>query len=158
MNRPRVYVETTIPSFYFEERMSPMIVARRQWTRAWWEIALEQFELVTGPPVERELLDGPRSRQEQWLSLIRPLPMVPVTPLVIAAAETYGQRKVMPMRGADAMHLALASVHSCDYLVTWDTRHLANGLKFHHIRKTNEMLGLHTPIILTPLELLGRIV
>jgi len=33
MAKPRIYVETTIPSFYFEERPAPDIVARRDWTR-----------------------------------------------------------------------------------------------------------------------------
>ena len=33
MRKPRVYVETTIPSFYHEPRTTPDIVARRAWTR-----------------------------------------------------------------------------------------------------------------------------
>jgi hypothetical protein len=34
--RPRVYIETTIPSFYHEARTSPDIVVRKEWTRQWW--------------------------------------------------------------------------------------------------------------------------
>lgn len=33
--RPRVYVETTIPSTFHETRTAPDIVARRDWTRRW---------------------------------------------------------------------------------------------------------------------------
>jgi len=33
--------------------------------------------------------------------------------------------------------------------------HLANANKFGHIRRINTMLGLFTPNIVTPLELLG---
>ncbi|HSU16080.1 type II toxin-antitoxin system VapC family toxin [Longimicrobium sp.] len=157
MHRPRVYVETTIPSFYFDQRKSPTIVARRQWTRPWWEIALERFELVTGPPVLTELLDGPESRHEEWMALVRPLPVLALSSGVQAVAEVYLRHRLMPRSGADALHLALASVHLCDYLVSWDTRHLANALKFHHISKINGMLGLHVPHILTPLELLERL-
>ena len=86
-----------------------------------------------------------------------PVPVLETNTLVVSAAETYVRRMLMPASGADALHLAVASVHRCDYLVTWDTRHLANGLKFHHIRKVNGSLGLHVPIVLTPLELLGRV-
>lgn len=157
MEPPRVYVETTIPSFYFDRRKSPFIVARRRWTRAWWSIALERFELVTGVPVLQELLDGPAHRHADWLSLIGPVPVLETTSLAVSAAETYVRRMLMPASGADALHLAIASVHRSDYLVTWDTRHLANGLKFHHIRKVNGSLGLHVPIVLAPLELLGRV-
>jgi hypothetical protein len=35
MMKPKVYIETTIPSFYHEVRTEPDMVARRQWTRQW---------------------------------------------------------------------------------------------------------------------------
>jgi hypothetical protein len=35
MLKPRVYIETTIPSFYHERRTPADIVARRDWTRQW---------------------------------------------------------------------------------------------------------------------------
>ena len=35
--KPRVYIETTIPSFYHETRTEPEIVVRRKWTREWWD-------------------------------------------------------------------------------------------------------------------------
>ena len=33
--KKRVYIETTIPSFYVEIRQEPDMVARRGWTREW---------------------------------------------------------------------------------------------------------------------------
>jgi len=39
--------------------------------------------------------------------------------------------------------------------VTWNCAHLANANKAGHIRRVNAMLDLHTPAMLTPLELLG---
>ncbi len=35
---PLVYVETSIPGFYYEARPEPEMVARRLWTRRWWDI------------------------------------------------------------------------------------------------------------------------
>lgn len=55
----------------------------------------------------------------------------------------------------DALHLALASYHKCDFLLTWNCQHLANANKFNHIKRINTMLGLFIPILTTPLELLG---
>ena len=46
MNR-LIYVETSIPSFYFETRQRPEHQARRQWTRDWWELARLSDTLVT---------------------------------------------------------------------------------------------------------------
>jgi hypothetical protein len=70
MSKPRVYVETTIPSFYHEARTNPEIVARRAWTREWWEHADDRYELVTSPAVLHELAQGPPERSEEWLALI----------------------------------------------------------------------------------------
>ncbi|MEJ7712996.1 MAG: hypothetical protein WKF84_24925 [Pyrinomonadaceae bacterium] len=41
---PRVYVETSIPSFYYEDRPEPEMVARRQWTRQWWDNTSSDYE------------------------------------------------------------------------------------------------------------------
>lgn len=47
--KPRVYVETTIPSYYYEVRKDPEAVAKRQWTREWWDSHRASYELVIGP-------------------------------------------------------------------------------------------------------------
>src|SRR6266576_3036646 len=47
MANARVYVETTIPSFYHDARLAPEIVALREWTRRWWSTAPDRYELVT---------------------------------------------------------------------------------------------------------------
>ncbi len=60
----------------------------------------------------------------------------------------------MPVR---TLHLALASHHKCDFLVTWNCQHLANANKFGRIRRVNAMLGLFVFAIVTPLELLGGV-
>ena len=117
MARPRVYVETTIPSFYHEMRTTPDIVARRQWTRP---------------------------------------PLLPIESAITEIVQAYIRHRVMPTDPAgDALHLALASYHKCDFLVTWNCQHLANANKFDHIRRVNTLLGLFVPALVTPLELLG---
>ena len=157
MEKPRVYVETTIPSFYHETRTAPEIVARHEWTRQWWAVAHSRYELVTSPAVLDELAGGPEERVGDWLSLVQKLPLVPIVPAIVDIVRAYLQHKVMPADPAgDALHLALASYHKCDFLVTWNCRHLANANKFGHIRRVNTILGLFVPALVTPLELLGE--
>jgi len=156
MTRPLVYVETTIPSFYHEARTSPDSVARRDWTRQWWKEALDLYQLVTSTAVLDELAGGSAERGALRLDLVRALPILPIDPAIIEIVEAYIRYKLMPTDpGGDAMHLALASYHKCDFLVTWNCRHLANANKFGHIRRVNTMLGLFVPALVTPLELLG---
>lgn len=152
-----VYVETSIPSFYHEVRIEPEMVVRREWTRDWWKLAQGTYELVTSPAVVDELERGDYPTRKECLELIGGLPLLAVEPAVMEIVDTYIARHVMPADPAgDALHLALASFHRCDFLVTWNCRNLANANKFGHIRRVNTLLGLYVPILVTPLELLAE--
>jgi predicted nucleic acid-binding protein len=118
--------------------------SHRDWTRQWWKGATERFELVTSPPVLEELAAGPPERSAEWLALVRDLPLLAVVPAISEIVQTYIE--LMPADPAgDALHLALASYHKCDFLVTWNCRHLANANKFAHLRRVNTLLGLFVP-------------
>jgi len=154
--RQRVYIETTIPSFYYEVRTEPEMIARRNWTRAWWNNRRHAYQLVTSAAVIDELQAGTFPNKDQALTRLADLPLVPVEPAIIEIVETYIQRTLM-LRDptGDALHLALASYHKCDFLLTWHVQHLANANKFAYIRRVNALLGLFTPALVTPLELLA---
>lgn len=153
--KARIYVETTVPSFYYEVRDEPEMIARRDWTCRWWERAVADCELVTSAPVVDELERGDFPKREECLRLIAALPLLAVEPAVLEIVQTYIARRVMPRNPVgDALHLALASHHRYDFLATWNCKHLANANKFAHIRRVNTLLGLFVPSLVTPLELL----
>jgi len=132
------------------------MVARRVWTRRWWVGAGDEYELVTSAAVVEELSRGDFPARQDCLQLIERLPLVPVEPAVAEIVRTYIRQNVMPRDPVgDALHLALASHHRCDFLVTWNCHHLANANKFDHIRRVNAMMGVFVPALVTPLELLG---
>jgi hypothetical protein len=153
--RKRVYIETTIPSFYYEERSEPEMQARREWTREWWDERSKDFELVTSEAVLEELEDGDHPHKREAIRLMEGLTLLPIVRASYEIVDTYVSRQVMPQdpRG-DALHLALASYHRCHFLLTWNCRHLANANKFEHIRHVNIELGLSIPILTTPAEML----
>lgn len=156
MSKPRVYVETTIPNFYYDLRNSPAVVARREATRRWWH-ASWQYELVTGPPVLEELAAGTGVQVAPRLRLLDGIPVLPFESVVAEIVRVYLQNKLMPRKPTgDALHLALASYHGCGFIVTWNCRHLANPNKSVHIQRINGGLGLAVPRIVTPLELGGE--
>ena len=155
--KPKVYVETTIPSFYYEDRTDPEAIALKEWTRKQWDNYSDRYILVTSPAVIDEINSGDYPKKTKVLELINQLPLVPVESDVVEIVQTYIQHKVMPEDPVgDALHLALASFHKCDFLLTWNCKHLANANKFSHIRQVNVMLGLFVPLLVTPLELLGE--
>jgi predicted nucleic acid-binding protein len=154
----RIYIETTVISFYFNARTEPEMVAREHWTRRWLDAALSGAdELVTSLAVETELSAGEFPNKADMLALVSRLPLLDVNDAVIEAVEAYIARHVMPNDpGGDAFHLAIASFHRCDFLVTWNCQYIANAKKFAHIRRVNGILGLGNPALVTPLELLSE--
>jgi hypothetical protein len=150
-----IYVETSIPSFYHETRPEVEHQARRQWTRAWWNLATGRDTLVTSVAVITELERAPESKRFAGITLLDPLPLLESSVEVDDLVAAYLIHKVMPQDGAgDARHLALATFHGCDILTTWNCRHIANANKQAHIRRVNGSLGYATPALVTPLELL----
>ena len=151
-----VYLETSIPSFYHEVRTEPEMVARKEWTRQWWDNYHDRYILVTSEVVLDELNNGDYPNKAKSVELLAAIPLVPVEIPVIEIVQAYIQHKIMPNDPVgDALHLALASYHKCDFLLTWNCNHIANANKFNHIRRINTMLGLFVPLLVTPLELLG---
>ena len=152
-----VYIETTIPSFYHEVRTEMDMVARRAWTREWWDDHRTGYELFTSDVVIDELKRGNFPNREDSLSLIGDLPVLDIDQPVIDTVSAYISHQLMstdPIH--DALHLAIASTHKIDLLFSWNCRHLANANKFAHIRRVNGIFGLFVPSLVTPLELIGE--
>ncbi len=151
-----VYIETTIPSFYYETRNEPEMIARRNWTKEWWDDQRKHYQLVTSVAVIEELERGDYPNKVQTIRLLDDVPLVEISTEIIDIVDTYVNRKLMPSNTkGDALHLALASFHGCDFLLTWNCKHLANANKFAHIRRINTLLGLFVPALITPFELLS---
>ena len=93
---------------------------------------------------------------EERISLLGQAIVLPISDEVIEVAQVYIDKLVMPHDPqGDALHLAFASYHKADFLLTWNCRHLANANKFHHIRMVNFGLGLASPVLTTPLNFLS---
>jgi len=138
-------------------RTEPEMVARREWTREWWDHYRFDFDLVTSEAVIEELESGTFPQKSDALILIQDLPLLDIDEAIADIVDAYIKHTVMPADPTgDALHLALASFHKCDFLLTWNCRHLANANKFAHIRRVNGILGLFVPALVTPLELLGE--
>ncbi len=69
----------------------------------------------------------PEPHRTAYLKLVAPLEQVELTDEVAILAEGYIARGIFHRKYiGDALHVALASFHKIDYLVTWNFGHLAN--------------------------------
>lgn len=146
-----VYVETTIPGAYIDERDDVVTRFQRHQTRLWWAVYRPKYDLYTSEAVLAELRQGDFPGKDDALSLLGGVPVLPVGEEIAGVARAYVEHLVMPKgHMGDSFHLAFACVYAVDYLLTWNCRHLANPKKTAHIAEINRRLGLLTPTILTP--------
>lgn len=147
----QVYVETTIPSYYFETRTALRVRVWRDATRRWWDMHRSRYELVTSEIVIEEMKRAPAGKSADMLRLLDGVARLPNKPGVEETARFYLDHRLMPRDSlADALHVALASVHGVQFVLTWNCRHLANANKARHLAILNGRLGLPVPTITTP--------
>jgi predicted nucleic acid-binding protein len=142
-----LYLETSVIGAYLDNG-EPF---RRDLTIRWWEHELPQYRPVVSILVQRELERVPEPHRTGYLNLIRPLEQVELAEEATILAEGYITRGIFHRKYiADALHVALASFHKIDYLVTWNFGHLANVRRQARIRLFNTAAGFFVPMIVTP--------
>jgi hypothetical protein len=152
---PSIFIETTIPSYYFETRKDRRSLDWRAQTRLWWDRFAPNYRLVTSEFVIGEYRRSPAAKAARAGRFFADVEVLPIPARLEEIINVYIKSKVMPAdaRG-DAAHLAMASIHAIDFVLTWNCRHLANANKARHIAIVNKRLGLATPIIATPFEVI----
>ncbi len=151
-----VYVETTIISYLAARPSRDLVVcASQEMTREWWDVARERDALFVSDTVLAEIRLGDPDAAARRLALTRGLEALPLTDVVADLAELYEKELELPQRLVDATHIAFAVHHELDYLVTWNCSHIASGPVMRRLMEANRRLGRVTPLICTPMELLG---
>ena len=72
------------------------------------------------------------------------------------ARRFIGDGLIPPTAVEDAFHVAIATMHGMDYLLTWNCRHIANAEIIGRLAALCDVLGLEIPILCTPEQLMGR--
>jgi len=151
-----IYIETSVVSYYVSKPSRDIIVlAHQQITSEWWPKAVKRFDVYISEVVVEEAAAGNKESAEQRLNKLKGFPYLALTEKVEKIAQIYMEKLSIPKKALrDAAHLAVASVHNIDYLVTWNCVHLANGEIIKKLLKINEKLSIKTPVICTPEELM----
>jgi hypothetical protein len=154
--QPKAYLETTIVS-YLTARPSRDLVtaANQQVTHDWWYDHREQFALYVSQFVIEEASAGDPEAAKRRLAVLEDLPQLDVTEAVQHLAQELLTHVPLPVNAqVDALHIAVATIHGMDYLVTWNCTHIANATLRYRIETICRAAGYEPPIICTPQELL----
>ncbi len=142
-----LYLETSVIGAYLDKGDS----FRRDMTIRWWEHELPHYKTFVSPLVERELERTSEPYRKSYLTLISKLPRLEVTEEAAILAEGYISRGIIHRKFlGDALHVAIASYHKIDFVVTWNFGHLANVHRLARIRLFNTAAGFFSPEVITP--------
>ena len=156
--KPKVYLETTIPSYLTSRPSRDLLVAaHQQITNEWWHDHRQRFSLFVSPRVLAEAGSGDATAAARRLSELEGIPILAFTPEARLLVTRFLGRGLIPDRSAeDASHVAIATVHGMDYLLTWNCRHIVNA----EIMKRLAMVALAEdyvlPALCTPEQLMGN--
>jgi len=145
------YIETTIPSYYTSRPARDVVQLTRQThTKIWWDSGCSGFELFTSQETINEA-----SRGDTDIAAKSIVSVLEITSRVEELTKRLLSAGLVPANVAsDAIHIATASVHEMDFLVTWNFKHIANPHIQAALREEVTSFGERLPVLCSPEELL----
>ena len=157
--KPRVYIEPTVVS-YLAARLSknPVLASRQRASRQLWEDYADRFELVISDIVSNEVRLGDTNAAQRRLEVISSLIVLEILPEADVLTQRLLDTGAVPRNSvSDAQHIAIATVHGVEYLVSWNHKHIVNEYKREHINHACQAAGFQPITICTPTELMEDI-
>ena len=154
--KPKVYIETTIPSYLTSKSSNDIrVMANKNATIEWWGRRKDDFELFISEFVVVESSQGDADAAYRRMKAIEDIPGLKVTEETKILAKALIKEGPIPEGSEiDAYHIAVATVNGMDYLITWNCAHIANASMRPRIEAVCNNYGYEPPIICTPQELM----
>jgi len=132
-------------------------MANLEITRRWWETRRSQFTLYISQVVLDEAVQGDTEMASKRLEILQSLSVLELTDTIEDLGMQFLTRSNLPAKASDdAIHIAVATVHGLDYLLTWNCKHIANAQIQKKLTEICRDFGYKLPTICTPYELMGE--
>jgi len=157
--KPKIYVETTVISYYTSQISRDIIIAgHQQITREWWDNQIDRYTPYISEIVYDEITRGDSKAAKRRIKAVEGFNYLEINSNVLKIAKEYFEALDLPDKSRfDALHLALAVQHGMDYLVSWNFIHLVGARPRKVIEEINHQKGIKSPIFCTPEELIEEV-
>ncbi|VFN02752.1 MAG: hypothetical protein BECKG1743D_GA0114223_107464 [Candidatus Kentron sp. G] len=133
------------------------MAAHQQITAEWWYEQRDRFDLYASELVMREASAGDPEASTRRLDFLADLPRLTANEDVMNLSIALLDTKAIPQQAVeDAYHIAMATVHDMNFLLTWNFKHIANATMRGRIEQTCRAGGFEPPIIATPEQILEK--
>lgn len=153
----KIYVESSVISV-ITSRPSRDYEKYSEQLATWhfWDHAAKRYKIYISAAVIDEISKGDIEAIPARLELAKNIEKLPLDEATIRLAERYVKALHLPKKAeVDALHIAVASIHKVDYLLSWNMKHIVNS---HNIRKLidfNVKNKIHNVVITTPKMFMG---
>lgn len=115
-----VYIETSILGYLTARSTKNLILAANiEVTKEWWQSRRSKFKLYISRVVLDEVARGDREIATSRLEILNEVPLVELNQNVQGLATQFLSLSNLPPKASDdAVHIAAATVHGLDYLLT----------------------------------------
>jgi hypothetical protein len=163
MSQPKVYLETSFFRYLVASTSAdPIKAARQQLTRSWWNRFRHNYELRVSETVYEEFYDigagkiGEGEELERF-ALLQEAARLDLESGILELASLL-REPLGPLPSwavADATHWAVASAYGCEYILTWNFKHLNNAAIKRRAERIIRDYGYESPTLCSPEELEG---
>ncbi len=152
---PRIYVETSVIS-YLANRPSRdgLVAARQALTHEWWAGLDKDLACVSALVID-EISRGDSQAALSRLRWAQGLTHLDQLPEATALARRLINAGTVPRtEPEDALHIALATIHGCHLLVSWNFAHFVGFEPRYRLLEQLKIWGHSPAYLVTPEELL----
>lgn len=113
------------------------------------------FDLYISQFVLDEALEGDADAARRRMDVLSSIDELEINEDALRLTELLLEEGAVPRHAVtDAAHIAVATVHGMDFLLTWNCRHIANAQMLVKIYEVCESAGFKCPLVCTPAELM----
>lgn len=145
----RVYIDTCVYGGAFDREFTSASQA------FFAQVRYGRFHLVVSALVQEELEYAPLPVQELFTEMLTWTTVIPFSAEAIELQKAYLDAGVLTQKWADdALHVAMATVTNCSYIVSWNFKHIVHSEKIPRYNAVNEIHGYRPLAIYSPLEVI----
>ncbi len=149
--KQRIYIDTSVFGGYFDEEFEAF-------TKPLFERILKgEFVVFFSTVTQEELANAPKNVQVLVKTLKKEnTAFIEETDEAVELASQYIAEKVVGQTSyVDCLHIALATIHHADYLISWNFKHIVNVQRIRGYNSINIRQGYQHLEIRSPRDLMN---
>ena len=150
MRKLKIYLDTSIIS-YLQQEDSPKETEITQ--KLWNEIKMGKHDAYISETVLLEIYNCPEPKQAFLLQQIAEvnLKVLDIHEDIKILAQKYVTENIIPKKYLDdATHIAMATYYICDFIVSWNFKHIVRGKTIIGVNGINKLMGYREIGLISP--------